>query len=385
MPSYARADVAFERGEGVYLYTAEGRRYLDFGAGVAVNAFGHGHPHLLDTLIRQAKKVWHTSNLYRIPEQDRLGQRLVDNSFADTVFFANSGAEAVECAMKIVRKYHDDNGNPDRYRVITFSGSFHGRTLSLISAGSNLLHKKGFEPMVDGFDQVSFGNLNEVRAAIGPKTAAILVEPVQGEGGIFPADPAFLRALRATCDEYGLLLVYDEVQSGMGRTGKLFAHEWSGAAPDVMAIAKALGGGFPVAACLATEKAAKGITYGVHGSTFGGNPLAMAVANAVLDLLLADGFLDHVVDIGKELGRQLNELARRYPKVIDTVRGTGLIWGLKCAKPNGDLYKKLMENGLLTVLAGDNVVRILPPLIISEAHVKEAIAILDKSCREVAS
>jgi acetylornithine/N-succinyldiaminopimelate aminotransferase len=385
MPSYARADVAFERGEGVYLYTAEGRRYLDFGAGVAVNAFGHGHPHLLDTLIRQAKKVWHTSNLYRIPEQDRLGQRLVDNSFADTVFFANSGAEAVECAMKIVRKYHDDNGNPDRYRVITFSGSFHGRTLSLISAGSNLLHKKGFEPMVDGFDQVSFGNLNEVRAAIGPKTAAILVEPVQGEGGIFPADPAFLRALRATCDEYGLLLVYDEVQSGMGRTGKLFAHEWSGAAPDVMAIAKALGGGFPVAACLATEKAAKGITYGVHGSTFGGNPLAMAVANAVLDLLLADGFLDHVVDIGKGLGRQLNELARRYPKVIDTVRGTGLIWGLKCAKPNGDLYKKLMENGLLTVLAGDNVVRILPPLIISEAHVKEAIAILDKSCREVAS
>jgi acetylornithine/N-succinyldiaminopimelate aminotransferase len=382
MPSYARADVAFERGEGVYLYTAEGRRYLDFGGGIAVSAFGHSHPHLVEALIRQAKKVWHTSNLYRIPEQERLAQRLVDNCFADTVFFANSGAEAVECAMKIVRKYHDDTGHPERYRVITFSGSFHGRTLSLISAGSNLLHKKGFEPMVDGFDQVSFGNLNEVRAAIGPTTAAIIVEPVQGEGGIFPADPAFLKGLRATCDEYGLLLVYDEVQSGMGRTGKLFAHEWSGATPDVMAVAKALGGGFPVAACLATEKAAKGITYGVHGSTFGGNPLAMAVANAALDLLLGDGFLKHVVDVGNDLGRKLGGLARRHPKVIDTVRGTGLMWGLKCAVPNGDLYKRLVENGLLTVLAGDNVVRILPPLVITQAHVDEAIALLDKSCRE---
>jgi acetylornithine/N-succinyldiaminopimelate aminotransferase len=377
--------VAFDRGEGVYLYTAEGRRYLDFGAGVAVNSFGHGHPHLMEALLRQAGKVWHTSNLYRIPEQERLAQRLVDHTFADTVFFANSGAEAVECAMKIVRKYHDDTGNPERYRVITFSGSFHGRTLSLISAGSNTLHKKGFEPMVDGFDQVAFGNLNEVRAAIGPRTAAVIVEPVQGEGGIFPADPAFLRGLRATCDEFGLLLVYDEVQSGMGRTGKLFAHEWSGATPDVMAIAKALGGGFPVAACLATEKAAKGITYGVHGSTFGGNPLAMAVANAALDVVLADGFLDHVVEVGNELGRRLRDLARRHPKVIDTVRGTGLIWGLKCAKPNGDVYKRLIDNGLLTVLAGDNVVRILPPLIITEAHVDEALAILDKSCREAAA
>jgi acetylornithine/N-succinyldiaminopimelate aminotransferase len=382
MPSYARADVALERGEGVYLYTAEGRRYLDFGGGIAVSAFGHSHPHLVEALIRQARKVWHTSNLYRIPEQERLGQRLVDNCFADTVFFANSGAEAVECAMKIVRKYHDDTGHPERYRVITFGGSFHGRTLSLISAGSNLAHKKGFEPMVDGFDQVAFGNLNEVRAAITPLTAAIIVEPVQGEGGIFPADPAFLKGLRATCDEYGLLLVYDEVQSGMGRTGKLFAHQWSGATPDVMAVAKALGGGFPVGACLATEKAAKGITYGVHGSTFGGNQLAMAVANAALDILLADGFLDHVVEVGKELGRQLGELARRHPKVVAAVRGTGLMWGVKCAIPNGDLYKRLIENGLLTVLAGDNVVRILPPLIITRAHVDEAIALLDKSCRE---
>jgi acetylornithine/N-succinyldiaminopimelate aminotransferase len=382
MPSYARADVALERGEGVYLYTAEGRRYLDFGGGIAVSAFGHSHPHLVEALIRQARKVWHTSNLYRIPEQERLGQRLVDNCFADTVFFANSGAEAVECAMKIVRKYHDDTGYPERYRVITFGGSFHGRTLSLISAGSNLAHKKGFEPMVDGFDQVAFGNLNEVRAAITPLTAAIIVEPVQGEGGIFPADPAFLKGLRATCDEYGLLLVYDEVQSGMGRTGKLFAHQWSGATPDVMAVAKALGGGFPVGACLATEKAAKGITYGVHGSTFGGNQLAMAVANAALDILLADGFLDHVVEVGKELGRQLGELARRHPKVVAAVRGTGLMWGVKCAIPNGDLYKRLIENGLLTVLAGDNVVRILPPLIITRAHVDEAIALLDKSCRE---
>jgi acetylornithine/N-succinyldiaminopimelate aminotransferase len=384
MPSYARADVAFDRGEGVYLHSTDGRRYLDFGSGVAVNAFGHCHPHLVRALTEQARKVWHTSNLYRIPDQERLAARLVERSFADTAFFCNSGAEAVECALKIVRKYHDDTGRPDRYRTITFANSFHGRTLSLISAGSSATHKKGFEPLVDAFDQVSFGNLNEVRAAIGPSTAAILVEPVQGEGGVFPAEPAFLRGLRQACDEYGLLLVYDEVQSGMGRTGKLFAHEWAGEAPDVMAIAKALGGGFPVGACLATERAAKGITAGVHGSTFGGNPLAMAVANAALDVLLGEGFLDRVVEVGDELGRSLRGLAERHPTVIESVRGTGLMWGLKCAMPNGAVYDRLVANGLLTVLAGDNVVRVLPPLIVTAAHIAEAAAIFERSFRDLA-
>ena len=383
MPSYGRADIAFVRGEGAHLYTDDGRKFLDFGGGVAVLSLGHNHPHLVEALIAQAGKVWHTSNLYNIPEQQRLADRLVANSFADTVFFCNSGAEAVEASIKLMRKYQSENGKPERYRMISFSGSFHGRTLATISAGASDAHRAGFGPAVDGFDHVAFGNMNEVRAAVTDATAGIMIEPVQGEGGIRPADPRFLRDLRALCDEEGLLLMFDEVQTGMGRTGKLWGYEWSGVTPDVMSSAKGLGGGFPIGACLATAEAAKGITAGTHGSTFGGNPLASAVANAVLDVMLADGFFDHVVEMGNLMSTELAGVAERHPSVIESVRGTGLMWGMKCAMPNADLAAKAFEHGLLTVLAGDNVMRFLPPLIIEPAHIEEAVGILETCCGEL--
>lgn len=383
MPSYGRADIAFVRGEGAHLYTDDGRKFLDFGGGVAVLSLGHNHPHLVEALIAQAGKVWHTSNLYNIPEQQRLADRLVANSFADTVFFCNSGAEAVEASIKLMRKYQSENGKPERYRMISFSGSFHGRTLATISAGASDAHRAGFGPAVDGFDHVAFGNMNEVRAAVTDATAGIMIEPVQGEGGIRPADPRFLRDLRALCDEEGLLLMFDEVQTGMGRTGKLWGYEWSGVTPDVMSSAKGLGGGFPIGACLATAEAAKGITAGTHGSTFGGNPLASAVANAVLDVMLADGFFDHVVEMGNLMNTELAGVAERHPSVIESVRGTGLMWGMKCAMPNADLAAKAFEYGLLTVLAGDNVMRFLPPLIIEPAHIEEAVGILETCCGEL--
>ncbi len=383
MPSYGRADIEFERGEGVYLYTQDGRRFLDFGAGVAVVSLGHAHPHLVEALKAQADKVWHTSNLYNIAGQTRLAERLVANSFADTVFFCNSGAEAVEASIKLMRKYHSANGNPERYRMITFSGSFHGRTLATISAGASDAHRAGFGPPVDGFDHVAFENMNEVRNAVSAETAGIMVEPVQGEGGIRPADPRFLQELRALCDEEGLLLMFDEVQTGMGRTGKLWAYEWSGVSPDVMSSAKGLGGGFPIGACLATAEAAKGITAGTHGSTFGGNPLATACANAVLDVMLEPGFFDHVVAMGKLLGEELNGLAKKHSKVIESARGTGMMWGVKCVVPNAELGAKAYGRGLLTVLAGENVLRLLPPLIAEEQHIREAISILDESCGEL--
>ena len=383
MPSYARVDVAFERGEGPYLYATDGRRFLDFGAGIAVSAAGHAHPHLIEALVNQAGKLWHTSNLYRISEQERLAERLVEATFADSVFFCNSGGEAVESSVKMVRKYHHDAGSPERYRVIAFEGAFHGRTLAMISAGANAAHKKGFGPMVDGFDHVSFGNLEEVRGAVTSETAAILVEPVQGEGGIRPAEPGFLLGLREVCDEFGILLIYDEVQCGMGRTGKLFAHEWSGATPDVMAVAKALGGGFPVGACLATQNAASGIVAGTHGSTFGGNPLAMAVANAVMDIVLEDEFLERVGATGESLARRLGELSDQFPKVIEAVRGIGLMWGIKCVGPNVDLANLLVDRGLLVILAADNVVRLLPPLIINDDHLDEAFEIIESCCSEL--
>ncbi len=383
MPSYGRVDIAFERGEGVYLFTEDGRRFLDFGAGVAVVSLGHAHPHLVQALKAQADKVWHTSNLYNISGQTRLAERLVANSFADTVFFCNSGAESVEASIKLMRKYHSANGNPERYRMITFSGSFHGRTLATISAGASDAHRAGFGPPVDGFDHVAFENMNEVRAAVSGETAGIIVEPVQGEGGIRPADPRFLKELRALCDEEGLLLMFDEVQTGMGRTGKLWGYEWSGVEPDVMSSAKGLGGGFPIGACLATAEAAKGITAGTHGSTFGGNPLAVACANAVLDVMLEPGFFDHVVAMGKLIGEELNGLAKKHPKVIDSARGTGMMWGMKCVVPNAELSAKAFARGLLTVLAGDNVLRLLPPLIAEESHIRDAISILDESCGEL--
>ncbi len=378
MPTYGAPGLAFERGEGAHLYSTEGKRFLDFGSGIAVNVLGHTHPHLVATLREQAGKFWHCSNLYRIPDQERLAKRLVERTFADTIFFCNSGGEAMEAGLKAIRRYHDEMGNPERYRVITCTEAFHGRTLATIAAGRQEKHLKGFGPMVDGFDQVPFGNLNELRAAITSFTGAILVEPVQGEGGLRVASIEYLRGLRQTADEFGLLLFFDEVQCGMGRTGRLFAHEWADVKPDVMAVAKAIAGGFPMGACLATEAVGQHMTAGSHGSTFGGNPLASAAANAVLDVLLEDDFLARVETIGRMLERRLSDLRKAYPTVFTEVRGLGLMLGLKCVPTNTDLVARAQDEGLLLVPAGDNVVRLLPPLVIEEHHVDEGVEILDR-------
>jgi len=377
MPTYARADVAFERGEGAYLFDTEGRRYLDFAAGIAVVSLGHCHPHLVRTLQEQAARVWHTSNLYRIPGQEKLAERLVANSFADTVFFANSGVEAWEGAVKLIRKYHYETGNPKRWRIITVQGAFHGRTLTAIAAAKQEKLIKGFGPLADGFDQVAWNNLNELRAAITDETAAIHVEPIQGEGGLRAVPLDYLRELRRICDEFGLLLFFDEIQCGFGRTGKLFAHEWAGIRPDVVCTAKGIGSGFPMGAFLATEKAAVGMTPGSHGTTFGGNPLAMAVGNAVLDILLAPGFLEEVQRVGEILGRRLQELVDRYPSVFSELRGAGLMRGLRAVPPNSEIIDELRAAGMLTVAAGDNVIRLLPPLIIKEPEIDLALEILE--------
>jgi acetylornithine/N-succinyldiaminopimelate aminotransferase len=380
LPVFARAKVAFERGEGLRLFTPEGEEYLDFGAGVAVTSCGHCHPHLVKALTQQAEKVWHTSNLYQLPGQEKLAQRLIAASFADTVFFTNSGAEALECAIKTARKYHAAHGHPEKYRLITFEGAFHGRTLATIAAGGQMKYIEGFGPKVDGFDQVPFNDPAAVRAAIGPATAGILIEPVQGEGGIRPVPHAFLRELRALCDAHDLMLVFDEVQTGIGRTGKFFAYEWSGVAPDIMAVAKGIGGGFPVGACLATEKAAVGMTAGSHGSTFGGNPLATAVGNAVLDVVLAPGFLDGVGKRALHLKQKLAWLKDAHPAVIEDIRGEGLMLGIKCKVPNTALQAAALDQKLLTIGAGDNVVRLLPPLVVTDADIDEAVARLDRAC-----
>ena len=384
LPTYARAPLAFERGEGPYLIATDGRRFLDFAAGIAVNALGHAHPHLVAALTAQASKLWHTSNLYQVPGQQLLAERLVAATFADTVFFGNSGAEAIECAIKIARKFHAARGEPQRFRIITFEGAFHGRTLATLAAGGQKKYLEGFGPKVDGFDQVPFGDLDSVKRAIGPETAGILIEPIQGEGGVRCVPAETLRALKVFCDEHGLMLIFDEIQCGMGRTGKLFAHEWAGVTPDIMAIAKALGGGFPVGACLATERAAAGMTTGTHGSTFGGNPLAMSIGNAVLDVVLEPAFLEHVNKIANYLKQQLAMIADRNGSVIEEVRGQGLLLGLKCKVPNTLLVDALRERGMLAVGGGDNVVRILPPLIITQEHVREAIAILNDACASLA-
>jgi acetylornithine/N-succinyldiaminopimelate aminotransferase len=384
MATYARIDLAFERGEGAYLYTADGRRYLDFAAGIGVNSVGHSHPHLIEALTAQAGRLWHCSNLYEIPEGARLADRLAAHSFADRVFFSNSGAEAMEGALKLARKYHHHAGQPERMRVITLDGAFHGRTLTTLSAAGNPKYLEGFGPASEGFDQVAFGNLNELRAAVRPETGAILMEPIQGEGGVRPATLDYLRALRQVCDEFGLLLVLDEVQCGMGRSGKLFAHEWAGITPDVMAVAKGLGGGFPIGAILATEKAASGMTAGSHGSTFGGNPLAMAVGNAVLDVILAEGFLAGVDRIGRRLWGELVALTERHPKVFEEVRGAGLMLGVKCRVPNTELLGRLRDGGLLAATAADNVLRLLPPLTIGEAEVAEAVRIIEAAASDTA-
>jgi acetylornithine/N-succinyldiaminopimelate aminotransferase len=383
MPTFARVDLAFERGEGVWLVATDGERYLDFTSGVAVNALGHAHPHLVAALAEQSQKLWHVSNLYEIPEDDRAAQRLCEASFADVVFFCNSGAEAVECAIKTARKYHAVNDRPQRYRIVTFEGAFHGRTLATLAAGGQKKYLDGFGPVVEGFDQVPYGDLEAVKRSIGDETAAIMIEPVMGEGGVRVVEPAFLRALRDLCDEHGLLLIFDEVQSGMGRTGDLFAHQRSGVMPDIMPLAKALGGGFPVGACLATREAAVGMTAGTHGSTFGGNLLAMSAVNATLDVMLAPGFFDHVKRIGILLKQRLAEIKDRYPSVISEVRGEGLLVGLRAAVPAAELVSATRAEKMLTVGAGDNVVRLLPPLIISEQEMAEGVARLERACAKL--
>lgn len=377
---FARADVAFERGDGAWLETASGERYLDFGAGIAVNALGHAHPHLVEALTAQAHKLWHTSNLYQIPDGERLARRLVDATFADTVFFTNSGAEALECAIKMARKYHSAKGEPNRYRILTFEGAFHGRTLATIAAGGQKKYLEGFGPKVDGFDQIAFADHEALDRAITPDTGAILIEPIQGEGGVRVVPPVCLRGLRALCDAKGLLLIFDEVQTGVGRCGTFFAHEKAGVTPDIMAVAKGIGGGFPMGACLATTAAAAGMTAGVHGTTFGGNPLAMAVGNAVLDVVLADGFLAEVERKGLLLRQRLAELADRHPSVIAGVRGSGLLLGLETRIPPADFVVAARAEKLLAVPAGDGVVRLLPPLIVSDEDIREAVRRLDATC-----
>jgi acetylornithine/N-succinyldiaminopimelate aminotransferase len=382
LPTYARADVAFERGEGAYIYAEDGRRFLDFGAGIAVNSLGHAHPHLVKALTEQAGKLWHTSNLYRVPGQEKLSKRLTDATFADLVFFTNSGVEAIECAVKMARRYHFANGHPERFHIVTFEGAFHGRTLAGIAAGGQAKYLEGFGPKVQGFDQVPFDDVKALEAMIGPHIAALMIEPVQGEGGLRPASPEFLRALRKLCDEHGLLLIFDEIQTGVGRTGKFFSHEWAGVTPDIMAIAKGIGGGFPMGACLATADAAKGMVTGTHGTTFGGNPLAMAVGNAVLDVVLAPGFIEHVEKMANYLRQQLAGLVSEHPTVFEDLRGRGLMLGLKTKMPNTEFIAALRDHGMLAVGAGDNVVRLLPPLIIAEAQVREAMDALSATARD---
>jgi acetylornithine/N-succinyldiaminopimelate aminotransferase len=380
LPTYARADLAFEKGEGAWLTAVGGQRYLDFGGGIAVASLGYSHPHLVKALTEQGQKLWHTSNLFQIPEGEKLAQRLVDRSFADFVFFTNSGAEAMECAIKMARKYQSANGHPEKFRIITFEGAFHGRTLATIAAGGQQKYLDGFGPKVEGFDQVPFGDHDALKKAIGPETGAILIEPIQGEGGIRPVPPQCLKGLRQLCDEHGLLLIFDEVQTGVGRTGKLFAHEWAGVTPDIMAVAKGIGGGFPLGACLATKEAAKGMVAGTHGTTYGGNPLAMAVGNAVLDVVLGEGFLDHVRAMAARLRQKLGGLQDRHPKIIEAVRGEGLMIGLKLVPNNAEFAAAARAEHLLVIPAGDNVVRLLPPLVITEADVDEAVKRLDAAC-----
>ncbi len=380
LPTYNRAAVSFERGAGARAYTAEGVEYLDFGAGVAVNSCGHAHPHLVQALTEQAQKIWHTSNIYQMPGQTKLAERLIAHSFADTVFFCNSGTEATELAIKMARKFHYVNDQPERVEIITFEGAFHGRTLAALAAGGQEKYLEGFGPKAAGFVQLPFGDHKALEAAIGPNTAGIYIEPVQGEGGIRPVPHQCLRGLRELCDKHGILLMFDEIQCGIGRTGKLFAHEWSGITPDIMAVAKGIGGGFPLGAVLATENAAKGMVAGTHGSTFGGNPLATSVGNAVLDVILADGFLDNVLRQSINLKQKLERLKDQHPTIIEDVRGSGLMMGIKCKVANTALQKAALDEKLLIIGAGDNVVRLLPPLIVTDADVTEAVNKLERAC-----
>jgi acetylornithine/N-succinyldiaminopimelate aminotransferase len=382
LPTFARADLSFERGTGVWLIATNGDRYLDFGAGIAVNALGHAHLDLIKALTDQAQKIWHTSNLVRIPEGEAFATKLCELTFADRVFFTNSGAEALEGAFKTARKYHYVNGNPERVDIITFEGAFHGRTLATIAAGGQQKYLEGFGPICPGFIQLPFGDHEALKKAITPTTAAILIEPIQGEGGVRPVPPQCLRGLRELCDQHGILLIFDEVQTGVGRTGALFAHELSGVTPDIMTIAKGIGGGFPLGAFLTTEDAGKGMTAGTHGSTFGGNPLAMAVGNKVLEIISNPSFLEHVRDMSLMLKQSLANLKDQYSDIIEDIRGQGLLLGIKLfpSTVNTDFVSEAREQNLITVGAGDNVVRLIPPLIIEADDISKALASLEKTC-----
>ena len=386
MPTYARQDVTFARGEGSWLIATNGDRYLDFASGVAVNSLGHAHPKLIAALMAQASQLWHTSNLYRVAGQETLSDKLCKAApWADKIFFCNSGAEACEGAIKTARRYQYVAGHPERTRIITFKGAFHGRTLATIAAAGNEKYLEGFGEPAPGFDVLPFGDHDALEKAVTPQTAAIMIEPVQGEGGIRPVPPQCLKGLRELCDKHGLLLIFDEVQCGLGRTGKLFAYEWAGVHPDIMAIAKGIGGGFPVGAFMASAEAAKGMVAGTHGSTFGGNPLAMAVGNAVLDEVLSPGFLDHVQQMALRFKQQLAGLKDEYPEMIEEVRGSGLLMGVrfKAAMPSGDVVKACMGEKFLAVGAGDNVVRVMPPLNVSEAEIGEAVKRLSKALKQL--
>ena len=372
--TYARSNLAFERGEGVRLFAQDGTEYLDFHAGVAVNALGHGDPHMVAALKAAAEKVWHTANTFTIPEQERLAQRLVENTFADACFFTNSGTEAVECAVKTARHYFWAKGQPERYEVIAFTGSFHGRTMGMIAASGNEHYLEGFGKPLEGFKHVAPGDLELVKAAIGPNTCAILIEPVQGEGGVTAMSPDYMRGLRKLCDDNDLLLVLDEVQCGYGRTGKFFAYMWSGIEPDVMAVAKGIGAGFPLGACLAKGEVAKSMVPGTHGSTYGGNPLASAMGNAVLDRMLAPGFFDTVDKMGQRLHWHLQQLAQRFPNQVLELRGKGLLAGIRIATPVRDVAARLRdEHHMLAMTANENVLRLLPPLVVTEADIELAV------------
>jgi acetylornithine/N-succinyldiaminopimelate aminotransferase len=381
MGVYQRAPLAFERGEGVRLYTTDGEEYLDCLAGIAVTALGHSHPKLVQAVKDQAEKLWHTSNIFTIPGQEMLADKLTQATFADVVFFTNSGAEAIECAIKTARKHHWANGQPERIDIIGFDGSFHGRTLAAVNASGNATYLEGFGPPMPGFVHLTFGDLDAIRAAVGETTAAIILEPVQGEGGARSWPEATLKAIRDLCDETGTLLIYDEIQCGLGRTGKLFAHEWvEGAVPDIMAVAKALGGGFPVGACLATAKAANGMTVGSHGSTYGGNPLAMAVGLAAMEELVKPELLAHVREVAGYFTQQLSGLRDRFPDVVVDIRGKGLLIGIKLATPNREFMQHARDQHLLIAGGGDNCVRLLPPLVMTVEEASEAMARLERAC-----
>ena len=383
--TFARIGLRFTRGNGAWLISDNGERYLDFTSGIAVNALGHNHPKLVKAIEEQANKLWHVSNLFESPEQEKVAERLCANSFADKVFFCNSGAEAIECAIKTARRYQYVSGHPERYEIITFEGAFHGRTLATLAAGGQEKYLEGFGPKAQGFLQVPFDDEKALRSAIGEKTAALLIEPIQGESGLRPVPKEFMRLLRRICDENGLLFIVDEVQTGMGRTGKLFAYQWSGIEPDIMALAKGLGGGFPIGACLATKEAAKGMTPGTHGSTFGGNLLAMAAANAVLDVMLADGFLDHVNAMANLFKQGLASIIDRFPDVVESIRGVGLLTGLKCVVKNTEVIAAMRDEKLLGVGAGNNVIRLLPPLTVTEDEIRDGLHRIEKAVQLVSN